>query len=487
MYNGSRHGGLRVQELGTVVNLGLEVVAGLLVLGLAAGALMGLIAPLVAALVFLAGMAVVSVISARKWGTASVRARAGAEGVMALLVVALVGVVVFTHSAGEKPPPSIDPDQSATPAISTNPNPEALETPIQIGPATPVPTSGTALFAATATMTTARDGHTATLLPDGKVLVAGGHATSENRSFSSAELYEAGSGTFSPTGSMVQPRMGHTATTVRGDGGVRVLIVGGFDDSSQKTTVSAELYDPEAGSFTATGSLSQARFGQTATLLADGRVLVAGGQSRALALNSAEVYDPRTGAFATTGSMAQSRFGLTATLLPNGQVLVAGGYNAAQMWLASAELYDPTTGKFSPTADMESPRVFHAAVALADGRVLITGGIGKHGGSLAPVEIYDPATGRFSSTGSMTKPRSWHSVSLLSDGRVLVAGGQNDKTGGFLSSTDIFDPGTNKFTATGSMQTARSNQTATLLPDGRTLIVGGDDGSGNLSSAELFG
>src|SRR5450759_5564035 len=125
--------------------------------------------------------------------------------------------------------------------------------------------------------------------------------------------------------------------------------------------------------------------------------------------------------------MTQSRFVQTATLLPNGQVLVAGGYNASQMWLASAELYEPATGKFSPAGNMGSPRVFHAAVALADGRVLITGGSGKpgFGGSLASVEIYDSSTGKFSLAGSMTNPRSWHSASLLSGGRVLVAGGQD--------------------------------------------------------------
>lgn len=488
MHNDSRHGGLRVEELGSIFDLAGRVVGGLVVLVLVAGALIGLVPPLVAALVLIAGMAVVAIGSARQWRIASDRAREGAGVMMAILAVALVGVMVFPHAVAEQPLASLNPAPSATPEVSTAPSVAELETP-HGGPATPPPTPAPVQFAGTGSMKSARDGHTAALLPDGSVLVAGGHATGVYGSFVSAELYDPTTGTFSPTGSMAQPRMGHTATIVERDGGVRVLIVGGFDDTSQRTTASAELYDPAAGTFAATGSLSQARFGQTATLLADGRVLVAGGQSRALALNSAEVYDPKTGTFSLTGPMAESRFGQTATLLKNGQVLVAGGYNASQMWLASTELYDPATGKFSPAGDMESPRVFHAAVALADGRVLMTGGSGKpgFGGSLASIETYDPSTGKFSPAGSMTDPRSWHSASLLSDGQVLIAGGQNDKSSGFLSSADIFDPGTNKVTATASMKGARSYQTATLLSDGRTLIVGGDDSSGNLSSAELFG
>jgi Kelch motif/Galactose oxidase, central domain len=487
MHKGSRHRGLRVQELGTVFNLAGEIVGGLVVLVVVAGALIGLVQPFTAVLVVIAGMAVVAIVTARQTRTGSVRSPEGAWGVMAILVVTLVVVMMFPYAGIEKPLASLNPAPSATLVASAAPSAAQPESPLPVESASPTP--GRAQFAATGSMKSARDGHTATLLPGGSVLVAGGHATGESGSFVSAELYDPATGTFSPTGSMAQPRMGHTATTVQRDGGVRVLIVGGFDDNSQKTTVSAELYDPTSGTFAATGSLSQARFGQTATLLADGRVLIAGGQSRALALNSAEVYDPKTGTFTLAGPMTQSRFGQTATLLPNGQVLVAGGYNASQMWLASAELYDPATGKFSPAGNMGSPRVFHAAVALADGRVLITGGSGKpgFGGSLASVEIYDSSTGKFSPAGSMTNPRSWHSASLLSGGRVLVAGGQDDKNSGFLSSADFFDPVTNKFTATGSMKVARANQTATLLPDGRTLIVGGDDGSGNLSSAELFG
>jgi hypothetical protein len=487
MNNDSRHRGLRVQELGAVFNQAGEIAGGLVLLVVVAGALIGLVQPIVTVLVLIAAMAIVVIVSARQWSTASAHNPEGVWGLMVILMVTLVVVMMFPYAGTVEPLASLHPAPSASLVASAAPSAAQSESPLVVESASPTP--GAAQFAATGSMKSARDGHTATLLPNGSVLVAGGHATGEPGSFVSAELYDPATGAFSPTGSMAQPRMGHTATTVQRDGGVRVLIVGGFDDTSQKTTSLAELYDPTTGTFTAAGSLSQARFGQTATLLADGRVLIAGGQSRALALNSVEVYDPKTGTFTPTGPMAQSRFGQTATLLPNGQVLVAGGYNASQMWLASAELYDPATGKFSPAGNMETPRVFHAAIALADGRVLMAGGSGKpgFGGSLASVEIYDSATGKFSPTGSMTSPRSWHSASLLRDGRVLVAGGQNDKNSGFLSSADIFDPGTDKFTATVSMTAARSNQTATLLSDGRTLVVGGDDGSGNLSSAELFG
>src|SRR5664280_561965 len=382
MYNDSRHGGLRVQELGTVIDLAGAIAGGLVVLVFVAGALIGLVQPPVAALIVIAGMAVAAIVSARRWPTASVRAREGAGGVMAILVVALVGVMVFPHTSSDKPLPSLSLAPSATLATSAAPSLVESSTPTTATAESPTTsatsTPDTTQFIATGSMKIARDGQTATLLPDGSVLVAGGHATGAG-SFASAERYDSATGTFIPTGSMAQSRVGHTATIIQRDGGARVLIVGGFDDNSQKTTVTAELYDPASGTFSATGSLSQARFGQTATLLADGRVLIAGGQSRALALNSAEVYDPKTGTFALTGPMAQSRFGQTATLLPNGQVLVAGGYNASQMWLASTELYDPASGKFSPAGNMESPRVFHAAVALTDGRVLITGGSGTPG------------------------------------------------------------------------------------------------------------
>jgi hypothetical protein len=239
----------------------------------------------------------------------------------------------------------------------------------------PSPTPG---FSQTGSMAKARDSHTATLLYDGRVLIAGGP-------YSSAELYDPAAGTFSPTGSMTTARSGHTATLLS-DG--RVLIAGGdgFD------LASAELYSPAAGTFSPTGSMTTARSGHTATLLADGRVLIAGGGgvfSNAYYTDSAELYDPATGTFRPTGSMTRARSGHTATRLTDGRVLITAGRRGS--YLGSAELYDPATGTFSPTGSMATARESHTATLLADGRVLIVGGsVAGVGPATASAELYQP-------------------------------------------------------------------------------------------------
>jgi hypothetical protein len=169
---------------------------------------------------------------------------------------------------------------------------------------------------------------------------------------SSAEVYDPKAGTFSPTGSLVHPSRDADATLLA-DG--RVLIVGGdqgHDFESGQFLASAELYDPKTGTFSATGSMATARDFPTATLLADGRVLVAGGLTSSVTLASAELYDPKTGTFSATGSMATARCFPTATLLADGRVLVAGGDAgpgfSSGNYLKSAEIYDPKTGTFSP-------------------------------------------------------------------------------------------------------------------------------------------
>ncbi len=191
----------------------------------------------------------------------------------------------------------------------------------------------------TGSLTTTRQFHTATLLPNGKVLVAGGwNYPGYTNYLASAELYDPATGTWTATGSMAAARTNHTATLLPTG---QVLVAGGI--ASAGTLASAELYDPATGTWTTTGSLTTARWSHTATLLPNGKVLVAGGGYG----DSAELYDPATGSWTATGSLAQTRQSHTATLLPNGMVLVAGGYSYPTGDVASAELYDPASGTWT--------------------------------------------------------------------------------------------------------------------------------------------
>jgi hypothetical protein len=241
-----------------------------------------------------------------------------------------------------------------------------------------------------------------------------------------------------------------------------------------------------AGTFSPTGSMASARDVHTATLLSDGRILIAGGSDGSKFVASAELFDPKTGKFSPTGPMRTARAMHTATLLPDGRVLIAGGsipVGDSSGVVASAELYDPATGKFSPTGPMTTAREGQTATLLSGGRVLIAGGVDAGEVTVASTELYDPATGTFSPTGSLATARSGHSATALPDGRVLIAGGDDGSKG--LASAELYDPAAGKFSPAGPMTTAREAQTATLLSDGRVLIAGGNDGSKELASAEL--
>ena len=315
------------------------------------------------------------------------------------------------------------------------------------------PTTGA--FSRTGPLAVARGYDTATRLSDGRVLIAGGNPHQwqfDGPFLASAELYDPTTSTFRPTGSLATARNLHTATLLV-DG--RVLIAGG-NDAEAHSLASAELYDPKTGTFTPTGSLATARGFHIATRLSDGRVLIAGGTSVGWNgppfLNSAEIYDPKTGRFAATRPMAVARGSHTATLLADGRVLITGGTDIGTRSLASAELYDPKTGRFAATGSMAAARTFFEATLLADGRVLVTGGDpagwGYDGPFLASAEIYDPKTGTFAATRPMAERRTYHTATLLSDGRVLVTAGYGDL--GPLASAELFDPNSGAFSPTGS-------------------------------------
>jgi hypothetical protein len=321
-------------------------------------------------------------------------------------------------------------------------------------------------------MKVGRDSHTATLLLDGRVLIAGGGGYDAARS---AELYDPTSGTFTSTGSMTVGRDSQTATLLL-DG--RVLFVGGWESTSQTNRVesaSAELYDPQTGTFARTGSLPQSRHFATATRLQDGRVLIAGGEiaGNTEGAATAELYDPGTGRFSPTGSMTRARIFHTATLLKNGRVLIAGGNSDN-----SAELYDPGTGTFRATGSMTRVNQEHVATLLLDGRVLVAGR-GNDPSGISQAELYDPGTGTFRATGSMIHScacmgpiGSPSSAPLLQDGRVLVPDEVSDASGNSVGSVELYDPATGTFSQAGPMSRDRSGFTDTLLADGRVLFAG---------------
>lgn len=278
---------------------------------------------------------------------------------------------------------------------------------------------------------------------------------------------------------MTVPRAAHSATAL-GDG--RVLIVGGCTlDSCEMGDdgATAELFDPVTDAFSPAGRMETERVSHSATLLPDGRVLIAGGFDGTRRLASAELYDPTVHAFTLTGDTTTARGEHAAAVVPDGRVLVVGGNRGDGDVLASAELFDPTTGTFTATGEMSVVRHKHAAVSLPDGRVLVVGGSDARdgGGRYASTELYDPANGTFETTASMTDARYKlaGAVITLADTTVLIAGGG--------SHAEVFDPANAAFRPVeGNLGAAWAFATATLLPDGRVLIVGGYDASISLTA-----
>jgi N-acetylneuraminic acid mutarotase len=293
---------------------------------------------------------------------------------------------------------------------------------------------------------------------------------------------------------MATVRREHTATLLQNG---KVLVAGGFNNAIGEVAT-AELYDPTTGTWTNTGNLSIARHGHTATLLPNGKVLVAGGYNEVQTLAQAELYDPATGTWTNTGHLNDTRGHHTATLLPNGKLLVAGGYiytNGQSQYLSSAELYDPASGTWTLTGSLTITRSSHTATLLPNGNVLVAGGRNDDR-VLSIAELYDPLSGSWATTGSLSQRRYVHTATLLSTGKVLVAGGHaldvfDGSPPGIasyaLKRTELYDPTLGTWTAAGRLTTGREQHTATLLPVGQVLVTGGySSRDTTLGSAELF-
>jgi hypothetical protein len=294
----------------------------------------------------------------------------------------------------------------------------------------------TGLWSATGNLNAARFSHTATLLPAGKVLVAGGlRRVNVNTTYlNSSELYDPATGSWSLiTDTLATARAEHTAVLL---GNGKVLIAGGINNGG--TLNSAEVYDPATGQWEPTGNLNTARTGHTAVLLTTGMVLLAGGRNGTTDLDSAELYDPGTGIWTPTGNLNTARSGHTATLLPTGKVLLAGGKNAGG-FLNSAELYNPGSGNWTNTGLLVGHRTEHTATLLTNGQVLVAGGE-DGSGFLLSAELYEPATGMWTTTAALKERRASHTATLLPNGKALIAAGQNLDTT-YLSSAELYDLG----------------------------------------------
>jgi Ca2+-binding RTX toxin-like protein len=369
-----------------------------------------------------------------------------------------------------------------------------------------------------APLSEARSAHSATLLTDGRVLVAGGRsltnafigitaqvyspatdtwAPTPNMSLSAsapravrladgrvlvtdsstlAGVYDPATNTWSPTGSMSQIRGMNYRMVALADG--RAIVIG-----SSGCGTGAEIWSPSTGAWTSAGTISAGGCDHTATLLVNGKVLVAGGRAAGVTpFARSELYDPATNTWAPAGAMGTGRRDHEATLLPDGRVLVSGGWaptGSGNQISATAELYDPTTNTWAPTGSMHTTRTDHELTLLTGGKVLATGAAGDAG---FRVELYDPATGCWRREPGMSVERLFHGSTLLGDGRVLVTGGQG--TTGYRASAEIYEPPTVTWAPARPLAAARLTHSAVRLASGRVLAIGATNGM--LPRAEVY-
>ena len=344
------------------------------------------------------------------------------------------------------------------------------------------PTGGTC--SSTGTLGTDRNFHTLTLLPNGMVLAVAGRQGG-NTGLTSCELYNPAGGTWSATASMNNKRLQHTATLLPSG---RVLVAGG-DDYSGTTYASCEVYSYAAGSWSAGSNRLTAAAGSIAITLPNGKVLVTGGAVASdTGTNACELYDPATGSWSATGNMQTARYGHRGVLLPNGNVLVAGGVRTNPV--GSAEIYDPALGTWSAAPSIPYEYAGYFMVLLDTGKVLIAGGRGTQ---YSPEDyhklcfLYDPAANTWSATGSNTESHNGGGCVKLPDGKVLLAAGEALIAQGATDICEIYDPATGQWSAVAPYPAGkRSGLHCALLPNGKVLAMGGQLGPPTYADCYLY-
>ena len=424
---------------------------------------------------------------------------------------------------------------NGTTATSTSWSPTSIVVPVPTGATTGnvvVTASGVAssginfVVLATGLLHTSRYQHSATVLNNGKVLIAGGvHCVTGGTCtyLNSAELYDPVAVTSTNTGSLATPRAAPAVLLASG----KVLIAGGSncDSGNCGSQSTAEIYDPTSGTFGSTGNMNVSRDGHTTTLLADGRVLIAGGEScfvsgggenrgeplfdgarlvfasfnpaifstSCSAQQTAEIYDPASGVFSYTASMHFARYNAAATRLADGRVLIVGGSDEFNP-LYSAEIYDPSTNTFSdvPTG-LGTARSSPVATLLNNGQVLVASGSTCEAPICPTVaaELYDTATNGFHyTTGGMNVARVSDTGLLLTNGQVILSAGNSACTQinscTSSASSELYNPVIGTFAATQSLTTARAMPSGTLVSNGNVLLAGGISNGVTLSSVETY-
>lgn len=320
----------------------------------------------------------------------------------------------------------------------------------------------TGSFTATGSLLQGRYQHQAVLLPSGKVLVAGGYYSTGPNAASwtnTCELYDPVAGTWSATGNLNFTGRGDFNALLLPNG--KVLATGnGFSYTGTET---AELYDPATGTWTKSGNNLTKRWVFPTVLLGDGRVLAIGGQTASGPTATCEIFDPATGTWTATGSMATPRWYAVAVLLRDGRVLAAAGYNTSD--LTSSEIYDPATGSWSAGPALGASRITEAILA-PDGKVLLFLASG-----LVVVDPVAATATQVADTVSGSLDRSYAARCRLAGGRLLLAGGRTPSLD--VGNSATYDPVARTFATTGSETLGRTSARPVLLADGSVLVTGG--------------